>query len=78
MLTSPALETSISFEGWQIIGFVVLVFGTFMYNEVFHLSFIPFLRPPPADYVGVQDEIEPLLNPVSGQPSTIQRGSQAA
>jgi len=57
----------------QIIGFVVLVFGTFMYNEVFHLSFIPFLRPPPPDLEeNTQDETEPLLNPVSDRSTTIQ------
>ena len=56
----------------------MLVFGTFMYNEVFHLSFIPFLRPPTEQYTVITDEVEPLLNPVSGQATTIQRGSQAA
>jgi len=50
-----------------------MVFGTFMYNEVFHLSFIPFLRPPPPDLEeNTQDETEPLLNPVSDRSTTIQ------
>ena len=50
-----------------------------MYNEVFHLSFIPFLRPPTDEYEPLltKDEPEPLWNPAAG-PTNVQTGSLAA
>ena len=79
----PPLSWAHRFDPYQIIGFTVLVFGTFMYNEVFHLSFIPFLRPPPAsdEYEPLlnKEESEPLWNPVAGSTAgNVQTGSQAA
>lgn len=49
----------------QIIGFAVLVFGTFMYNRVFVLSFLPFLYPPEFLDQSSLKETEPLLDPAS-------------